>query len=68
MRIPYEQLSAEALNGMIEHFVLREGTDYGQGEHSLAEKVAEVKRQLERGDAVIVFDEKEESYDIVVRR
>jgi len=68
MEIPYERLSAEVLNSLIEHFVLREGTDYGHGEYSLEQKVATVKKQLERGDAIIVFDEKEESCDIVVRR
>ncbi len=68
MEIPYERLSVEVLNSLIEHFVLREGTDYGHGEYSLEQKVAAVKKQLERGDAIIVFDEKEESCDIVVRR
>ncbi|MFM1846631.1 MAG: hypothetical protein RL417_105 [Pseudomonadota bacterium] len=67
MEIPYERLNAEVLNSLIEHFVLREGTDYGQREFSLEEKVAQVKRLLEQGDAVIVFDEKDESCDIVVR-
>lgn len=67
MDIPYERLTAEVLDSLIEHFVLREGTDYGHAEYSLEEKVAAVKRQLERGDAVIVFNEKDESCDIVVR-
>jgi len=68
VEIPYEQLSAEVLKSLIEHFVLREGTDYGAHEYSLEDKVAAVKRQLERGDAVIVFNEKDESCDIVPRR
>ena len=50
---------------IIEEFVLREGTDYGQGEYSLEEKVADVERQLERGVARIVFDPKSETCDIV---
>lgn len=49
-------LSAEALQGVIEQFVLREGTDYGPVEVTLATKVADVRRQLERGEARIVFD------------
>jgi uncharacterized protein len=28
--IPYEQLSADTLEGLIEAFVLREGTEYGE--------------------------------------
>ncbi len=54
--IPHAELSAEALRGVIESFVLREGTDYGAREYSLEEKVAHVRAQLERGQARILFD------------
>jgi uncharacterized protein YheU (UPF0270 family) len=63
--IPHRELSPEALAGVIESFVLREGTDYGAREYSLEEKVAHVLRQLERGEAQIVFDAQTESVDIV---
>jgi hypothetical protein len=63
--IPHRELSSEALAGVIESFVLREGTDYGAREYSLEEKVAHVLRQLERGEAQIVFDAQTESVDIV---
>jgi uncharacterized protein len=54
--IPHGELSAQALHGLIESFVLREGTDYGEREYSLAQKVAQVRAQLERGQARILFD------------
>ncbi|HWF99155.1 MAG TPA: YheU family protein [Steroidobacteraceae bacterium] len=54
--IPHGELSAQALRGVIESFVLREGTDYGEREHSLEQKVAQVRAQLERGQARILFD------------
>jgi len=63
--VPYRELSAEALRGVIESFVLREGTDYGEREYSLDEKVAHVLRQLERGEARIEFDAVTESVDVV---
>jgi uncharacterized protein YheU (UPF0270 family) len=66
--IPHTELSAEALRGVLESFVLREGTDYGEREVSLDQKVAQVLRQLERGKAQIVFDAALESIDIVVRK
>ena len=47
--VPWDALSPEALNGVIEAFVLREGTEYGEREFALGEKVAAVRRQLERG-------------------
>ena len=54
--IPPGELSAQALHGVIESFVLREGTDYGAREYSLEAKVAQVRAQLERGQARILFD------------
>jgi uncharacterized protein len=63
--IPHGELSAAALRGVLESFVLREGTDYGEREFSLEQKVAHVLRQLERGEAQIVFDAVLESIDIV---
>ena len=64
--IAHGELSDEALRGVIESFVLREGTDYGEREVSLERKVAQVLQQLERGEAQIVFDPELESIDIVV--
>jgi uncharacterized protein len=54
--IPLGELSAQALRGVIESFVLREGTDYGERAYSLEQKVAQVRAQLERGQARILFD------------
>jgi uncharacterized protein len=66
--IPHTELTADALQGVIESFVLREGTDYGAHDYSLEQKVAHVLRQLERKEALIVFDPNTESIDIVVKR
>ena len=53
------------LHAVIESFVLREGTDYGEKEFSLADKVARVHSQLRSGEAKIVFDPESESVTIV---
>jgi uncharacterized protein len=66
--IPHTELSAEALRSVVESFVLREGTDYGEREISLDQKVAQVLRQLERGEARIIFNAELETVDIVVSR
>ncbi len=66
--VPMDSLSDAALRALIESFVNREGTDYGLEERSLEEKVADVRRQLERGEACIVFDPKTESVNIVPER
>lgn len=64
--IPAAALSAEALQGLIEEFVLREGTEYGAREVSLEEKRAAVLRALQRGDGLITFDEDSETTSIVL--
>jgi uncharacterized protein len=68
VEIPPEALSAEALQGVIEAFVLREGTEYGERDYSLAEKVAAVQAQLVRGEAVILFDPATETVVLVPGR
>jgi uncharacterized protein YheU (UPF0270 family) len=67
VEIPHEQLSPEALRGVVESFVLREGTEYGERDVSLDTKVAQVLRQIERGEAQIVFDPNSETMDVVPR-
>jgi uncharacterized protein YheU (UPF0270 family) len=64
--VPWQELSAQALAGVIESFVLREGTDYGEREVPFDHKVAAVRRQLERGEAQITFDPETDSVGIVV--
>ena len=64
MLIPHRELSAEALQGLIEEFVTRDGTDYGEIDVGLAAKVAQVKHQLDAWLAVIVFDPQNDSVSI----
>ena len=68
MIIPYEQLSSDALQGLIEEFITREGTDYGIEEVSLSTKVEQIKHQLKRREVVVVFDLASESVSILSRR
>lgn len=65
MIIPHKKLSPAALNGLIEEFVTRDGTDTGYTKGTLAENVAMVMRQLDRGDVFIVFDETSQAANIV---
>jgi uncharacterized protein len=64
MIIPHRMLSPEALRGVIEAFVTREGTDYGAQEASLDTKVVQVLQQLDAGTVVLVCDEDTESCTI----
>jgi uncharacterized protein len=64
--VPYTELSADALRGVLESFVLREGTEYGERDVCLDQKVTQVTRQLQRGEAQIVFDPESQTIDVVV--
>ena len=65
MEIPHQQLSSEALQGLVEEFVSRDGTDYGDHEVSLAQKTRQVIHQLDKGECIIVFDAATDSINIV---
>ncbi|KAF0858913.1 hypothetical protein Y888_13985 [Mixta calida B021323] len=65
--IPWQDLAPETLDNLIEAFVLREGTDYGEQERSLAEKVEDVRRQIKSGEAVLVWSELHETVNIMPR-
>ena len=65
--VPYTALAPDLLHAVVESYVLREGTDYGEKEFSLEDKVAHVVKQLKRGEAHIVFDPQTESVSIVKR-
>lgn len=65
MVIPHQELTAGALQGVIEEFVTREGTDYGGVCVCLADKVQQVRDQLDCGDAVLVYDHERNSCNIV---
>ena len=68
VEVPYSSLSHEALHGLAESFVLREGTDYGEQAYTRAQKVDQVLAQLRRGEAAIVFNAATGGIDIVLKR
>ena len=64
--VPQTHLTPAALRGLAEEFVTRDGTDYGDVEKTVDQKVAAVMRQLERGEAAIVYDSEIQSTSIVL--
>ena len=65
MEIPYTELSRDALRGVIEEFVSREGTEYGQREYTLEDKIKRVVGQLESGEVKLFFDEQSQTCNLV---
>ena len=67
VEIPAAALSADALNGVMENFINREGTDYGANEVGFDSKVDRVRKQLDRGDIKIIFDPDSESITLMTK-
>lgn len=64
MIIPISELSPDTLKAIVESYVLREGTDYGDYQGDLHDKVEQVISQLRNGEAVLLYSEEHESVDI----
>lgn len=67
MIIPYQQLSPEALNGIIEAFILQEGTDYGEQEVSFEVKKQQLFNQIQQGEVLVVFSELYQSVSLKLK-
>ena len=67
VQIPVEALSGQALDGLLEEFVTRDGTDYGAEERTLDDKKSAVRRQLHRGEIIIVFDPNTRTTNIILK-
>jgi len=67
INVPISDISAEALTGLLEEYVSRDGTDYGEVEVTIDEKTKVLRRQLEEGELSILFDPETQELDIVMR-
>ncbi len=63
--VPWKDIPAETLTNLIEEFVTRDGTDYGEQETSTAARVEQVHRRLRDGSAAVVFDEATETVSLM---
>ncbi len=67
MLIPHASLSPDSLRGVVEEYVSREGTEYGDREYTMDEKVRHVLQQLERGEIFIDYDPDSSTCNLVTR-
>jgi uncharacterized protein YheU (UPF0270 family) len=64
--VPVEELSDDVVRSLIEEFVTRHGAIQGE-DASLEVKVAQVRRLLKDGKAVVVWDDESETATIVLK-
>ena len=65
MIIPWKSIKKETLQRIIEDFATREGTDYGEIEVPLDQKVQQILLQLNQKELVLTFDPESESVNIL---
>ena len=66
--ISLADLSPEALEGIIESFILREGTDYGLNEVDHAKKFLQIHNRITKKEFLITFDPETESINLLTRQ
>lgn len=68
IEVSKDDLSEQALRGVIENFIQREGTDYGVNEIAHETKVQQLLKQIENGRVRIVFDPNTESVTLMTEQ
>lgn len=68
MRVDHRALQPDTLVRLVEEFVTRDGTDYGEVETPLEARTSQALRDLDRGEVVIVYDPATESVTLVFAR
>ncbi len=56
IEVPWDAIDPDTLYRLVEEFVTREGTDYGQQEFSLDTKVQQILAGLKRRQWLIIVD------------
>jgi uncharacterized protein YheU (UPF0270 family) len=65
VEVPFELLSTDAFDGVIDDFILREGTDYGSVELQHETKRERIRNGLKSGRYKLVFDPNIESITLL---
>ncbi|MGJ8646174.1 MAG: YheU family protein [Marinomonas colpomeniae] len=63
--IPYDSLSPETLETILDDIVSRDGTDYGEYDLSVAQKRQQALKALGKGEAVLLFDTESETIKMI---
>ena len=65
VRVPVDRVAGDTLDALLEEYASRDGTDYGERETPLAERVYQLRDQLARGDSALLYDLDSENFDLV---
>jgi len=65
VHVPLARLDADTLQALLGEFASRDGTDYGEQEFTLAQKISQLQHQLNAGQLMIVYDSDSHEWDLV---
>jgi uncharacterized protein YheU (UPF0270 family) len=65
VEVPYQDINPETLRNMIEEFVSRDGSDWGDAGGSMEAKIEQVLRQFKAGKIIVAFDLTSQTANIV---
>ncbi|PCJ30340.1 MAG: cytoplasmic protein [Moraxellaceae bacterium] len=68
LEVPWDALETDTLRALVEEFVTREGTDYGEVELSLEQKVDRVIDGFRNKKYLILFDQEMQSCHIAEKK
>lgn len=63
--VPVDALAEDTLQALLEEFASRDGTDYGERETPLADRVEQLRAGLVTGRATLLYDADSEQWDIL---
>jgi uncharacterized protein YheU (UPF0270 family) len=67
LRVPVDRLAPDTLDALLQEYASRDGTDYGERERTLEEKVTALRRLLSQGDLALLYDSETEHWDLADR-
>ncbi len=65
VEVPLERLDTDTLQALLSEFASRDGTDYGEVETPLHDKIKQLKAQLESAQLRILYDTDSEQWDLL---
>jgi uncharacterized protein YheU (UPF0270 family) len=65
IKVPPQRLEVEVLQALLEEYATRDGTDYGEKELTLEDKVKRLQHQLDGSELYILYDLDSEQWDLV---
>ena len=65
VEVPPQRLQPDVLQALLEEYASRDGTDYGERELALEQKVGRLHNQLQRRDLLLVCEVDGEHWDLL---